>query len=244
MDNTPTIDPPAAPAVAPVVPAPAPAAPAGPILGNWEAEIPAKFKADGKINVEALAKSYVHLEKMKPVRPPDTADGYVWKAPEGVEFDEATLKPFAEKAHKLGFSPEQFALTMDELAGSVDSLSATITADLMGTPETTVAALKAEWGDQYDTSIAQASKAWDKFGDGLEGFENHPGVIKLMAKLGAQLGADPGVNAPGTAGAASLDQLMSNPAYTNPFHAEHAQVKAQVDAAFARGLKPTWLKQA
>lgn len=229
--TTTTTEPVAAPVVAPV-------------LGNWEAQVPEKFKADGKINYEALAKSYVHLEKMKPIRAPETADGYVWKAPEGMEFDQATVKPFAEKALKLGYSPEQFALAMDEMVGSVDTLSQSIEKNLMGNPEVTIGKLEAEWGDKFAANRSAADKAWDKFGEGLEGFENHLGVIKLMAKLGSQLGSDPGVQSPGTQGGQTLDQLMSNPAYTNPFHAEHAQVKAQVDAAFARGQKPTWFKQA
>lgn len=242
-DNTTTIEAtPATPADPATPPAATPAPPAQ-VLGNWETQVPEKFKKDGQINYEALAKSYVHLEKMKPIKAPESPDGYAWKAPEGIEVSLEDLKPFAEGAHKLGFSPEQYTYVMDELAGTISALSDEIKSEAFGSHETTTAALKQEFGDKYDAQIALAEKAWEKFGDGLDGFENHPGIIKLMAKLGAQLGSDPGINSPGAPAQQTLDALMSHPAYTNPFHAEHAQIKAQVDAAFAAGGRPSFLRR-
>ncbi|MDQ9476205.1 hypothetical protein RF074_11445, partial [Serratia marcescens] len=65
---------------------------------------------------------------------------------------------------------------------------------------------------------------------------NNPMVIRMLAKIGAEMGED---NPVGT-GAINLEEqqsirdLMKSEAYTNPKHADHERVSAQVKAFYQK----------
>ena len=103
------------------------------VVTDWKASLSDEIRSDKSLenikDVEGLAKSYVHAQKMVgadkiPVpnkfatdkdwdavyerlgRPADAA-GYKYDLPEDQKIDDAALKNFSDQAHKLGLLPGQ-----------------------------------------------------------------------------------------------------------------------------------------
>jgi hypothetical protein len=137
-----------------------------------------------------------------------------WKLPDGVEIDKATAGEFEPVARKLD-------LTQEQAQGLVDfhaQLVAKQAKDQAGAFET----MKENWlteakndkeigGDKFDENVGFARKALEKLGSPklIEAFNttgtgNHPEIIRLLAKIGREIGED-GMHKAGAAnGAADL----------------------------------------
>lgn len=150
--------------------------------------IPEKFLGEnGEPNVEMMAKSYAELEnKLRTTRPsaPEDADAYDFDWGD-FPIDEEKTSAFKQKAHEMGLSTEQYNGLMemyrDEITGA------------MPTAESAEKVLKEQWGNNFDTNLQNANKAWSVFGDGLEidpVIGNHPAVLEIMARIGAELSED------------------------------------------------------
>jgi len=153
------------------------------VVTDWKANLSEEIRADKSLenikDIEGLAKSYVHAQKMVgadkiPVpnkfatdkdwdavyerlgRPADAA-GYKYDLPEDQKIDDAALKNFSDQAHKLGLLPGQ--------ANGMVKFYNEMTAASMQEAETTAVAareassteLKKEWGQAFDQKISQAA---------------------------------------------------------------------------------------
>jgi len=150
---------------------------------DWKANLSDEIRADKSLenikDIEGLAKSYVHAQKLvgsdkipvpnkfatdkdwdavyeKLGRPADAA-GYKYDLPEDQKIDEASLKNFSDQAHKLGLLPGQ-------ANGMVKFYNEMTAASLQESETTAVAAreassseLKKEWGQAFDQKISQAA---------------------------------------------------------------------------------------
>ena len=153
------------------------------VITDWKANLSDEIRADKSLenikDIEGLAKSYVHAQKLvgsdkipvpnkfatdkdwdavyeKLGRPADAA-GYKYDLPEDQKIDEASLKNFSDQAHKLGLLPGQ-------ANGMVKFYNEMTAASLQESETTAVAAreassmeLKKEWGQAFDQKISQAA---------------------------------------------------------------------------------------
>jgi len=153
------------------------------VITDWKANLSDEIRADKSLenikDIEGLAKSYVHAQKLvgsdkipvpnkfatdkdwdavyeKLGRPAD-ATGYKYDLPEDQKIDEASLKNFSDQAHKLGLLPGQ-------ANGMVKFYNEMTAASLQESETTAVAAreassseLKKEWGQAFDQKISQAA---------------------------------------------------------------------------------------
>lgn len=218
--------------------------------------IPEKYqvkKADGSLDVEAsslkLAEAYGNLEKRIGTGdlPPKTAEEYTIAVPDAVKdvWDpkaDPLFGEFTKEAHAAGLTQKQMDLVMGkyfELAPQLVEGGQQLTA------EACVADLKQEWktDEQYKAEVGKAYKAAQAFGDKdaeaiVKDYGNDPRIIRLLARVGAELGEDRSINPGGTLPAGqSVESLMMSEAYTNPKHADHARVSAQVQAYFDNQAK-------
>ena len=178
--------------------------------------LPEEFRSDPAFekftDLGALAKGYretvkfVGADKATLVRlPKDEADAAAWgevwsklgrpEKPEGYTFDGLDDLPgldgFRKVAHEAGLPAKQ--------AGALAKWYADHQGEQREQMRTsTERALREEWGAAYDERLHSAKKLVEQVGgkDMLEfversGFGNHPAVIKLFAKLAAQV-AEPG----------------------------------------------------
>jgi hypothetical protein len=153
------------------------------VITDWKASLSDEIRSDKSLenikDIEGLAKSYVHAQKMvgadkipvpnkfatekdwdavyeKLGRPAD-ATGYKYDLPEDQTIDEASLKNFSDQAHKLGLLPGQ-------ANGMVKFYNEMTAASMQEAESTAVAArenstkeLKKEWGQAFDQKISQAA---------------------------------------------------------------------------------------
>lgn len=193
--------------------------------------VPTKFKkADGSPDFEKMAKSYTNLEKLaakKGTLVPETVDEYQFTFNEDLapSINPDEVAAFKADLLKNGFSKEQYAFIMDRY--QANALAQLQTADKTET------VLKAEWGNDFDTQVAVAQKAFDEFApsdaDRNDPVWNHPSVMKLLARMGAELGEDTLAGKGGATKAPAMTEdevktIMSSRAYQDGDRALHAKV--------------------
>lgn len=213
--------------------------------------IPEKYqvkKEDGTLDFEAsaakLAQGYGELSKRfgSGDAPPKSEADYQVTIPDA--FKEAGWKPdedqsfidFRKEAHGKGMTQAQFDFVMGtyfkiapQLAGELKALSA----------DECAAELKKEWKspEQYSAEIDKAKNALTGYAgqdaDGLmNDYANDPRFVRMLARIGAEMGEDKSPNPSGLSSGVSVESLMNSEAYTNPKHADHERVSKQVMAHF------------
>lgn len=204
------------------------------------AHVPAKFwdAGKGEINHEAWAKSYTGLEqRMKDTGlPPKEADEYVFEPPAGLEkfdLDPDQAATFRKEAHELGLTQKQYQAVMAKYAGMIPAIAegavnygkaqaATALKDYYGTPEKTAENVKLAF-KEFNAYADESDMAQ------INRIGNMPAVIKILAKVGREMGEDPGVGGDSVLAAESLDELMAKDSpYWDKKHPKHEQVKAKV----------------
>lgn len=159
-----------------------------PTTQDWTKIVPAKFLKDGNPDWENFAKSYTNLEKKlgsKPNTPPSTIDEYDYK-PQAYEVDDEAFTAFREEALSKGLSKDQFKWAMERFEQAIQPM--------LINPDKTEETLKEAWGKDYKNNLGSARKAFDEFAPSDLSMEdpifNHPSVLKLLARIGSELGED------------------------------------------------------
>lgn len=163
---------------------------------------------------------------------------------EGFDFD--GFKAIPENAELLGRAKEA-GLSNDQvnfMLKEYNDIAHKLVADngSLNTEEA-VGQLKEVWGDNYDTSIANAAKALKAAGftdADLDSPEvgNNVALAKLAAHYGAQMKEDalPIGTAPSTVSEADqVRKMMVSDAYQNPNNPDYASTRKQVAAFYAKG---------
>ncbi len=216
--------------------------------------IPEKYqvkKEDGSIDIEAsslkLAEAYGHLEKRlgSGDAPPKTAEDYQIAVPDTLKDvwnpkEDPLLGEFLKNAHAAGMNQKQVDLAMQTYLDVVPKLlegSKTLSS------EECTAELQKAWStpEQYKAEVKKAYQAAIAYGDSdaeaiLKDYGNDPRVIRMLARVGAEMGEDKSITPPGGGSATgqAVESLMTSEAYNNPRHPEHATVSRQVADHFAR----------
>jgi hypothetical protein len=214
--------------------------------------IPEKYqvkKEDGSIDIEAsslkLAEAYGHLEKRlgSGDAPPKTAEDYQIAVPDTLKDvwnpkEDPLLGEFLKNAHAAGMNQKQVDLAMQTYLDVVPKLlegSKTLSS------EECTAELQKAWNtpEQYKAEVRKAYQAAMAYGDTdaeaiLKDYGNDPRVIRLLARVGGEMGEDRSVTPPGGGipQGQTAESLMMSEAYNNPKHPEHAAVSRQVAAHF------------
>jgi|TARA_E500000305_G_C4024533_1_gene240981 hypothetical protein len=227
---------------------------------DWKASLSSELANDPTItqfkDVESLAKTVVHQQKQMGSRipipktdeeykelygklgRPDDPTGYETKIPEGMEayFNENAVNDFKNIAHEIGLNQNQVSALMDYQSRSMQQELDTQPAMLSAQKEQTEKELKSEWGVEYDRNIRAAQRALQVYGDPeiLELMNttagNNPAVVKLFARLGAEVTEDMTQNTQNNNLAVSrldaqdeISQVFSNNnhPYFQPTHPEH-----------------------
>lgn len=233
-------------AAAPSEPAAAPALNPLQAAAATPVTIPEKFQVkneDGTVNHEAtaikLAEGYSTAEKRigSGDIPPKAASEYAITVPKALEgawnpAEDPQLQAFTEKAHGLGFTQKQLDLVIESYGELAPGLVAGASA--AGAEECT-AALKEVWPDQasYDANTKAAARALQTYGgEQVEGFlaryGNDADFIKMMAKIGAEVGEDKSIDAGEVLKGKTIEELESSDAYRNPGDPQHKAVSEQI----------------
>ena len=150
---------------------------------DWKVSLSDDIKADKSLenikDINALAKSYIHAQKMvgsdkipvpnkyateddwnavyEKLGRPKTADGYKFDLPQDKQVDEVSLKEFSSQAHKLGLLPGQ-AQGMVKFYNEITAKSLQdADSKALAARETSTKELKQEWGQAFDQKVSQAA---------------------------------------------------------------------------------------
>jgi hypothetical protein len=150
---------------------------------DWKVSLSDDVKADKSLenikDINALAKSYIHAQKMvgsdkipvpnkyateddwnavyEKLGRPKTADGYKFDLPQDKQVDEVSLKEFSSQAHKLGLLPGQ-AQGMVKFYNEITAKSLQdADSKALAARETSTKELKQEWGQAFDQKVSQAA---------------------------------------------------------------------------------------
>lgn len=169
---------------------------------------------------------------------PESADKYEWQPPEGISVEGVTdgeFKKFKDLAFSAGLSNKQLGAVMGGWSEIVQSLQAKQAKFLSEQSEQTTAALKKEWGDEYQQKFDLTMKKLDSLGirkhleasgiltpEIVKGFYGMISSKEETAMRGAT--GDDGDNV------ARIAALKSNPAYLNSSHPEHGAVIRELNS--------------
>lgn len=214
---------------------------------KWKELIPEKFRKDGEIDYKNLAKSYLYAEKRigSGDIPPKDETGYKleYQFPEGVGIEPERETSFLKGCHAKGMTNAQVQYIMDEYANLIKDGMA-LQAQQQGAAKPDIEAqLRQEWGAEFDTQFANAQKAFHAVADeqdkgNIKALSQSVPVMRMLAKLGANLNEDPGL--PGEISgmsAVDVESLQKSEAYWNPRHPDHSKVKQQVTQYFQAKFK-------
>lgn len=211
------------------------------------AQVPAKYwdAEKGEVRYEAWAKSTQQLEqRMRDVGlPPKSADEYKFDVPAelkeaGVDLDPAMAKSFREEAHAAGLTQKQYEFVMGKYFGSLSTLADQTKqfsadkarSDLMGYYKTEA---------DFNKNVRLAYQAFSAYAgpqdaELIDTIGNIPAVVRILAKVGAELKEDPGVSPDAILDAESVTTLMrgkpgdQDAPYWNPSDPRHKATVAKV----------------
>lgn len=169
---------------------------------STESLLAANETAESAMNTQETNANEQTEEAAKAALPPDK---YEFKMPEGVTLDEGMAAQFDPIARKLNLSNEQAQELVDLYAAQrsqdAQAFQAKQAEQINGWKQS-VLADKEIGGDNLKPSLASAQSVLKRFvpnddefkslmGDlDSSGFGNHPGIIKLLARIGSAMGED------------------------------------------------------
>lgn len=219
-------------AAAPAAPSPAPA-PGAP--ADTPPAIPEKYhvkREDGSTDWEATAlkqaQGYDSLAKRLGAgeAPPKTPEDYQLTLPDGISMDvlknDAKFAGFLKGAHARGLNNAQVSWAISEfqqrMAPSPEEAELELRKDFTSDQALTQALQRS-----YRATATYAGN--DETRARLDAkFGNDPDFIKLMARIGGELGEDAPPQGLSTAEAETLESLMSHPGYLDAKHPEHQRL--------------------
>ena len=222
-------------------------------VNDWRANLPEELKNDPTLqninDPESAAKTLIHQQKMMGNRipipktdeektelytklgRPETSDKYELTIEDQYKqyIPQDQIYEFQNVAHKIGLNNEQanalIAFQQKSIQHELDNQGSRLA---VGREETETK-LKEEWGLQYDKNKRAAERAVQVYGtpelmELLEtGAGNHPAVVKLFARLGADITEDQAQNTQNnTLAVSELDARQEiEKVYADPKHAYH-----------------------
>lgn len=150
---------------------------------------------------------------------PNNVDEYDFKFQDETKWSQEEFQEFKEQALSLGINNEQF----NNIMGLYEERVSTMLDSFVQTPEKATDTLQERWGDNFDSNMKLAQKAFNQLvpPEYDERIGNNPDVIEILAHIGRQLQEDKGPpsnsNAVKSSGYTKLEieEFMKAPDYWN-----------------------------
>lgn len=157
---------------------------------------------------------------------PETPEGYNVKAPEklpeGVTWNDAEAGEFAKFAHEINLTPQQVNRLLEYEIKNRETMWQTGNAKLTEYTQQQAAALKNEWGAEFDANISKAKHTAQLLGVDINdpALGNNPAFVKAMAQASSLISEDKlvgsGRGGSVMGGQQQADDILNNP--NNPWH--------------------------
>lgn len=197
-------------------------------------EVPKKYlNEDGTPNYEKLTKAFHHLEKKlgsKPNIPAADVSEYEFNFGEGFDLNEERAVAFKEACLAKGFTKDQYNLVMDTYAQMLNETTWTY--------EKTESNLKEAWGNDFQANTKAAQRAFAEFAPSdvnpHDPVWNHPGVMKLLARMGAEIGEDSAAAKPLSSGTSESIQEQITALRNDPDYWSNPQKQALMEKLYSK----------
>jgi hypothetical protein len=188
---------------------------------NWQDILPEEIRSQANLKnfktVDALAKAYIHSQKMvgadKIAIPKNASDTELREIFEklglpkeadkyDVNLEKSDLSPemiaaFKEQAFGLGIMPNQAKKLLEFFNNKQVEAKTSAQLNLKATFEKNMNLIKEEWGEAFNENAAKAKAALKEFGGSeddikyiRQNFGADPAVLRLLAKAGETLAED------------------------------------------------------
>ena len=232
---------------------------------DWKSTLPVDLQNDPTLqnfkDVESLAKPVVHQQKVlgsripmpktdeekkelygKLGRPEDPTK-YEVDIPETHQsfFQETAVDNFKNVAHSIGLNNEQVNALIQYQVNEINNQQDLVDASVNSERQEVEKSLKEEWGYDFDKNMRAATRAVEVYGDDSlnellqSKIGNHPGLIKLFARLGADVTEDMAQNTTNNTlqvspldAKAEIERIMGDSKHPY-FDARHKEHKAAVE---------------
>ena len=223
------------------------AKPPEPTPNEW---MPEKFRVmngtelDVGASSKKLAESYAGLEKRVGSGdvPPKTADDYAITVPEQfkeVWSEDDRFKAFRTDALGAGLTQKQFDFVVGKY---FDTMPALVQGGQAVTVEQATEELRSVWktDGEFKSGVADAFKAFQAFASPedqarIDEIGNNPVALRILAKIGKELGEAGGIpKASEATGADDIQSILKSDAYMNPKHPDHKAASAKVQGYYQK----------
>lgn len=170
------------------------------------------------------------------LKPPETAEEYSWKPPEGMEDQFSGYQDQLKKYHEAGYNDETVSFMMNDQVDSANAIASAMSEKQAELSKASETALKEKWGDDYTENMKAVSSMQERF-PGLyaslstAGLANQQDVLEAMHDVSLSVREDraPGNNAVVQKGLADeLKTLKASPAYMRSNDPKHSEVMQRV----------------
>lgn len=157
--------------------------------------------------------------------PEDVAEYEFTPSIDQANFNDDGVNSFKAEAQAAGLSKEQYAFVMKKYEETITNLGFDFASS--------AAVLQKDWGDSYKENVNSARRAFEEFAPSDISLDdpvlNHPTVVKLLARMGQELGEDSQAGVKGSRAAGVSKEeihsiMASSDYYNNP--EKQAQVAA------------------
>jgi hypothetical protein len=168
--------------------------------------------------------------------PPESADGYSWKPPEGMEEKFKGYEDQLKKYHEAGYDDNTVSFMMNEQVESIGAIATQLQEAQKQMAEESEAALKEKWGDNYEENIKAANAMEGRFPGLFEklkatGLANDQSVLEAMHEISLSVREDaPPVNDPTTIKSLQeeLKTLKADPSYMRGNDPNHSKTMDRI----------------
>lgn len=180
-------------------------------------------------------------EFYKRIGRPESPDKYTLTKVEGLPDNSDMEKSYLDAAHKLGLTQKQADGLNQWVSGLAKAKQEEDTAAFNQRTEQAEAALKKEWGKEYEGNLSLANQVIAGFaGKELgafikeKGLDNSPEMVRFLVKVGKAMGEDrlkgmDGSYKKGAKNREQLEEMMRDPRYHDPTRRDPAWIKAVED---------------
>jgi len=170
------------------------------------------------------------------INPPETADGYSWKPPEGLEKQFEGMADEFKKYHEAGYDDATVSFMMQEKADALSAVQASMQDKQAEIAKEAETALKEKWGDNYEENMKAANGMESRFPELFDtlkaaGLVNHQATIETMFDVAMSVREDkPPANDPTVVKSLQeeLKTLKADPSYMRGNHPDHHKTMSRV----------------
>lgn len=170
------------------------------------------------------------------IAPPESADAYTWKPPEGMENYFDSMADDLKRYHEAGYDDKTVSGLMTEKAEGIKAAQTLMQNQQAEIAKQSEEALKEKWGSDYEENLSAVSKISERYPDlqnvlKTAGLANNQAVIEALHDVAMSVKEDAppkgGTGDPKTLESRKAD-LKGHEGYMKASHPQHSAIMREI----------------